>query len=96
MKINAQMQEYSDTARNTPMFGMAFALGFAALLLALAGIGAPVQAGSLNDSISPLVSDMASLFVPILALIIAAVPVIIAGAFISFMVGLLAAILSRI
>lgn len=77
------------------MFGVAFALGFAFLLMSLAGIGAPVAAGTLNDSVSPIIEDVSSLFVPILALVVAAVPVVVATAMISFILGILAAIISK-
>src|SRR5512133_725010 len=87
---NAQLQEASNRARAIPMFGVAFALGFAFMLMALAGIAAPAQAGTLNDSVYPLITDIAELFVPILALVIAAVPVIVAVTMIGFITGLLA------
>jgi hypothetical protein len=38
------------------------------------------SAGSLNDSVSPIIEDMVALFTPLLSLIIAAVPLIIATA----------------
>lgn len=92
---NAQLQAASDSIRKMPMFGVAFALGFAFLLMSLAGIGAPAQAGTLNDSVSPIIEDVTSLFVPILALVVAAVPVVVATAMISFILGILAAIISK-
>ena len=93
---NAQMQAASDSLRKMPMFGVAFALGFAFLLMSLAGIGAPAQAGTLNTSVYPLITDVAELFTPILTLVIAAVPVIIATGMIGFILGVLAAILSKL
>jgi len=53
------------------------------------------QAG-LNDSIAPILTDVALLFVPLLALVLAAIPIIIAMAVIGFLLGLLAAILGAI
>lgn len=54
------------------------------------------SAGTLNTSVYPLVVDVAELFTPILTLVIAAVPVIIATAMIGFILGVLAAILSKL
>ena len=54
------------------------------------------QAAGLNDSISPILTDVALLFVPLLALVLAAIPIIIAMAVIGFLLGLLAAILGAI
>lgn len=53
------------------------------------------SAGTLNDTIYPLIEDVADLFTPILDLVIAAVPVIVAVAIIGFILGILAAILSQ-
>ena len=54
------------------------------------------SAASLNDSVSPILNDVALLFVPLLALILAAVPIIICMAIIGFVLGILAAILGAI
>lgn len=93
---NAQLQTASERVRSMPAFGFAFALGFAFLLMALAGVGAPAQAGTLNTSVYPLIVDVAELFAPILTLVIAAVPVIIAVSMIGFILGILGAILSKL
>jgi hypothetical protein len=53
-------------------------------------------AGDLNDSISPILDDMVELFAPLLELIIAAVPLIIAIALIGFIIGILDGILSKL
>ena len=53
------------------------------------------QAG-LNASIAPILTDVALLFVPLLELVLAAIPIIIAMAVIGFLLGLLAAILGAI
>lgn len=91
-KVDARIQEMKEAK---PMFGFALALGIVAVFACMAVV-APVQAGTLNDSISPLITDMAGLFVPILALIIAALPVIVATAFIGFLLGMLGKILGHI
>lgn len=54
-----------------------------------------VSAGTLNDSVSPIITDVTELFVPILALVVAAVPVVVATAMISFILGILAAIIGK-
>ena len=54
------------------------------------------SAGTLNDSVYPLITDVAELFTPILDLVIAAVPVIIATGMIGFILGVLAAILGKL
>lgn len=54
------------------------------------------SAGNLSDSVSPILTDVALLFIPLLALILAAIPIIIAMAIIGFILGLLAAILGAI
>lgn len=69
----------------------------ALLTIGMAGITLMpyVSAGTLNDSVSPIIEDVTSLFVPILALVVAAVPVVVATAMISFILGILAAIISK-
>ena len=54
------------------------------------------SAAGLNDSVGPILTDVALLFIPLLALILAAIPIIIAMAIIGFILGLLAAILGAI
>lgn len=73
------------------MWGMPLAI---AAVFALCIVAQPVAAASLNDTITPIIEDMASLFTPVLTLIISAFPVIITGAFLSFMMGVLAKILN--
>jgi len=91
-KANEKMQEMKEAK---PMFGFALALGivvvFACMMLVV-----PAQAGTLNDSVYVLIEDVADLFTPILDLVIAAIPVIIAGAIITFILGILARILGHI
>ncbi len=69
----------------------------AALALGTAGVTLMpyASAGSLNDSVAPIIGDMVDLFTPLLSLIIAAVPLIIATALIGFILGILGAILSK-
>jgi hypothetical protein len=54
------------------------------------------SAGNLSESITPMLTDVAEIFVPLLALILAAIPIIIAMALISFILGLLTGILHSI
>ena len=54
------------------------------------------QAATLNESIGPILTSVAELFVPLLALVIAAVPLIIAISVIGFILGILAAILQKL
>jgi hypothetical protein len=54
------------------------------------------QAATLNESISPILSSVTELFVPLLALVIAAVPIMIAMALIGFILGIFAAILDKL
>jgi len=57
---------------------------------------APASAAGMNDSISPILTDVAALFTPLLALVIAAIPLIVAIAVIGFVLGILAAILGKL
>lgn len=91
-QANAQVQAFVSSMRKTPAFGVMFALAFVAMLTALCG---PASAGTLNTSVSPIIEDVASLFTPLLTLVIAAVPVIIATGMIGFILGVLAAILAK-
>jgi len=54
------------------------------------------QAATLNESISPILTSVTELFVPLLALILAAVPLIIALAVIGFVLGIMSNILSML
>jgi len=54
------------------------------------------SAATLNESIGPILESVAELFVPLLALVIAAVPLIIAISVIGFILGILAAILQKL
>jgi hypothetical protein len=54
------------------------------------------SAATLNESISPILTSVAELFVPLLALILAAVPLIIALAVIGFVLGIMSNILSML
>lgn len=49
----------------------------------------------LNDSVGPVLQDVALIFVPLLAMILGAIPLIISLALIGFILGLLAAILLK-
>jgi len=54
------------------------------------------QAATLNESISPILTSVTELFVPLLALILAAVPLIIALAVIGFVLGIMSNILGML
>jgi uncharacterized membrane protein (DUF106 family) len=54
------------------------------------------SAATLNESIGPILESVAELFVPLLALVIAAVPLIIAISVIGFVLGILSAILQKL
>ena len=54
------------------------------------------SAATLNESISPILTDVAELFAPLLDLIVAAVPLIIALAVIGFILGIFNVILDKI
>lgn len=86
----------SSAHRNTSvvrMFGIpAFAVTFMFALVATQ----PVAAAGMNDSISPILTDVAALFTPLLSLVIAAIPLIVAIAVIGFVLGILAAILGKL
>lgn len=92
--MNAQYAATKQRTSRAPMFGISFALAFAFMLMALAVPA--VSAGDLNDSISPILADMVELFTPLLSLIIAAVPLIIAIALIGFVIGILDGILGKL
>jgi hypothetical protein len=54
------------------------------------------SAATLNESIGPILQSVTELFVPLLALVIGAVPLIIAISVIGFILGILAAILQKL
>ena len=54
------------------------------------------SAATLNGSIGPVLDSVIELFVPLLALVTAAVPLIIVMSIISFVLGILAAILGKL
>jgi phosphotransferase system glucose/maltose/N-acetylglucosamine-specific IIC component len=54
------------------------------------------SAATLNESIGPILESVTELFVPLLALIIAAVPLIVAISVIGFILGILSAILAKL
>lgn len=64
--------------------------------VALMGMVGMASAASLNDSVSPILTDVASLFTPLLALILAAIPLVISVAVIGFVLGLFDAIINKI
>jgi len=82
---------------NLRMFGIPVALGFAFLLMSLAGIGAPAQAVDINLSvITQTINAFIDLIEPITSLVIAIVPLWFVIAILGFVMGLLAAVLAMI
>jgi hypothetical protein len=70
-------------------------------LLAAATLGSVTlvqyaSAASINDSVSPILTDVANLMTPLLNLILAALPIMIALAVIGFVLGLLSSIIGKI
>jgi uncharacterized membrane protein YgaE (UPF0421/DUF939 family) len=68
----------------------------AILSLMLTGLVGMASAAALNDSIAPIIAGVTLLFVPLLAVIVAGVPVIVTIAIISFILGILAMILGKL
>jgi len=62
----------------------------------LSGLVGMASAATLNDTIGPILQGVAEIFVPLLAMIIAAVPLIVALAVVGFILGILAAILGKL
>ena len=60
------------------------------------GLIAAVSAGELNNSVSPLLYELPALFTGIVALVIAAVPIIIVLSIVAFLLGLFDGILGKI
>jgi hypothetical protein len=54
------------------------------------------SATSINDSVSPILTDVANLMSPLLTLVLAALPIMIALAVIGFILGLLSSIIGKI
>lgn len=71
-------------------------LALTSVFLVLLTMVSSVSAGALNETISPVLSDVASLFTPLLALIMAAIPLIIAVSLISFILGIFDSILKKL
>jgi len=69
---------------------------FAVTTVSLVTLAQCASAATLNESIGPILESVAELFVPLLALVIAAVPLIIAISVIGFILGILAAILQKL
>lgn len=62
----------------------------------LTGLVGMASAATLNDSVGPILQGVAELFAPLLAMIVAAVPLIVTLAIISFILGILAMILGKV
>jgi len=81
-------------SKQPTVLGMRVKFALASIMTMLAMV-ATASAG-LNDSIGPILDSLVQLFTPLLAMIVAAVPIIITMAIIGFIVGLLAAILRKL
>jgi uncharacterized membrane protein (DUF106 family) len=64
--------------------------------LLMAGLVSMASAADLNASVGPILDSVVALFVPLLALILGAVPIIVTLAVIGFILGLLSVILKKI
>lgn len=62
----------------------------------LTGLVGMASAATINDTVGPLLQGLAELFVPILAMIVAAIPIIVTLAVVTFILGILARILGKI
>ena len=74
----------------------AWKLRFMGAVAAGSGLVAAVSAGDLNNSTSPLLYELPALFTGIVALIVAAVPIIIVLSIVAFLLGLFDGILGKI
>jgi len=84
-------QESGITGRTKAMMiAFVFSLAFVAM------VAPSAMAGTLNDTLSPILGDVAELFTPIVALIIAIVPAILTVSVIGFVLGIFDAILTKI
>jgi hypothetical protein len=68
----------------------------AVLSVMLTGLVGLASAATINDSVGPILQGVAELFVPLLAMIVGAVPLIVTLAIVSFILGILAMILRKI
>jgi hypothetical protein len=73
---------------------VAYRMALTALMLS--GLVGMASAATLNDTIGPILQGLAEIFVPLLAMILAAIPIIIALAVVGFILGILAAILGKL
>ena len=77
------------------LFGMRVKFALVSLMTMFATVGL-ASAATLNDSVGPLLDALVLLFVPLLALIVAMIPILVTLAVASFILGLLAAVLTKI
>ena len=83
------------TSDNTQKpLAMRVKLAFASLLSLVALVG--TVSADINTTLYPIIASVTALFVPLLAVIIGAVPIIITMVIIGFIVGILAAILKQL
>lgn len=68
----------------------------ALVTLMLSGLAGVASAADLNASVAPIIAEVTKLFVPLLAVIIGAIPIVVTLAVIGFIIALLAVILQKI
>jgi hypothetical protein len=66
---------------------------FAVMMSGLVGLA---SAAALNDSIAPIIAGLTLLFTPLLAVIVAAIPIIVTIAIVGFIMGILSMILEKL
>lgn len=66
------------------------------MLTGLVGLASAAPGFQLNDSLYPVVYGMTLLFTPLLAVVVAAVPLIVTIAIIAFILGILSMILGKL
>ena len=93
VKIEQEKKNAQAKVSASRVMGIPMALGLAFMVMM---IFQPVSAGTVNDSLAPILNDIADLFIPLLNLVLKALPLIIAMALIGFVLGILAAILLKL
>ena len=87
----------SDTTdKPQPVKGMRVKLALVSLMTMVSMVGVAAATTDINASVGPLLDALVLLFVPLLALILAALPIIITMAIIAFILALLSKILGGI
>jgi hypothetical protein len=77
------------------LLGMRVKFALVSLMTMIGTVGL-ASAATINDSVGPLLDALVLLFVPILALVVAMIPILVTLAIVSFILGILAAVLTKI